>query len=179
MQTYTYTLNNGRHLLVREAEAEDAQALIEYVETISAETDFLAFGPGEFVISIEEEENILRRYRDAEDHLYILGIVDGVIAASLNFAAGRRPRIRHSGEFSMSVRKDCWGLGIGSHLLDIFIRWARSTTTIRKINLRVLTDNQRAIALYKRKGFAIEGTISREVIVGGNYLDSYWMGLKL
>ena len=45
-----------------------------------------------------------------------------------------------------------------------------------KINLRVRTDHERAIALYKKKGFAIEGTITRAVRIRGEYFDQYWMG---
>jgi RimJ/RimL family protein N-acetyltransferase len=40
----------------------------------------------------------------------------------------------------------------------------------------VRTDHDRAIALYKSKGFAIEGTITRAVRIKGEYFDQYWMG---
>ena len=79
----------------------------------------------------------------------------------------------------MSVRKQYWGLGIGSLMLDALIAWARDTQIIKKINLRVRTDNQRAIALYERKGFVFEGTIRREIFLDGKFFDHHWMGLEL
>jgi RimJ/RimL family protein N-acetyltransferase len=79
----------------------------------------------------------------------------------------------------MSVRKQVWGLGIGSLMLDTLIDWARHTQIVKKINLRARTDNQRAIELYKRKGFVIEGTIRREIFLNGKYFDHHWMGLEL
>ncbi len=82
-----------------------------------------------------------------------MGLVDGAIVSTLSFSAGSRPRLRHSGEFGMSVRKAYWGLGTGSLMLDTLLDWARGTGIVTKINLRVRTDNQRAIALYRRKGF--------------------------
>jgi RimJ/RimL family protein N-acetyltransferase len=45
--------------------------------------------------------------------------------------------------------------------------------------LRVRTDNQRAILLYERKGFAKEGTIRKEILLDGKYFDHHWMGLEL
>lgn len=45
--------------------------------------------------------------------------------------------------------------------------------------LRVRTDNQRAIGLYKHKGFMIEGTIRREIFIDGEYFDHHWTGLEL
>ena len=64
-------------------------------------------------------------------------------------------------------------------MLDTLIDWARDTEIVKKINLRVRTDNQRAIALYERKGFIREGTIRKEVFLDSHYLDHHWMGLEL
>jgi RimJ/RimL family protein N-acetyltransferase len=64
-------------------------------------------------------------------------------------------------------------------MVDALVDWARATGFVTKINLRVRTDNPRAIALYKRKGFVIEGTISREMFLDGKYYSHHWMGLEL
>ena len=179
MEQRKYHLNNGNVLLVREAAAEDARAVLEYVEAVSGESDFLSFGPGEFELTEAEEANYLRTCRDSENQVYILGLIEGEIVASLVFSAGRRPRVRHSGEFGMSVRKRYWGLGIDSFMLDALIDWARATQVVKKINLRVRTDNERALALYEREGFVIEGTIRKQVFLDGTYFDHHWMGLEL
>lgn len=179
MEPRTYELKNGRLLLIREVWVEDARALLDYVERISGESDFLSFGPGEFELTEPEEEEFIRKCLASDNQLYILGSIDDTIVATLHFSAGRRPRVRHSGEFGMSVRKQYWGLGIGSLMLDTLIEWARDTQVVKKINLRVRTDNQRAILLYEGKGFVKEGTIRKEILLDGNYFDHHWMGLEL
>lgn len=179
MEPRKRNLKDGRVLLIREALVEDARPLLNYIEEISGESDFLSFGLGEFELTEAEEETFLRKCLDSENQLYILGLIDNMIVSTLGFSAGRRPRLRHSGEFGMAVRKQYWGLGIGSLMLDALIDWARASRIVKKINLRVRTDNQRAIRLYKRKGFVIEGTISREIFLGGKYFDHHWMGLEL
>lgn len=179
MQPRTHHLKNGLVLEIREATPEDAHALLEYVEDISGESDFLSFGPGEFELTEAEEAEFLGRYRDADNQLYLVGLIDDELVSALTFSGGRRPRLRHSGEFGMSVRKQVWGLGIGSLMLDALIAWARETRIVEKINLRVRTDNRRAISLYQRKGFVIEGTIRKEVFLNGQYFDYHWMGLEL
>jgi RimJ/RimL family protein N-acetyltransferase len=115
----------------------------------------------------------------ADNQLYIFGLIADRIVSTLTFVAGHRPRVRHSGEFGMSVRQSYWGLGIGSLMLDTLVDWARATRIVTKIDLRVRTDNERAIKLYKRKGFVIEGTIRRAIRLGGEYFDHYCMGLEL
>jgi RimJ/RimL family protein N-acetyltransferase len=139
----------------------------------------LTFGPGEFEISLAQEQVTLRQYREASNRLYLVGMLGDQIVSTLSFAAGQRPRVRHAGEFGLSVRKAYWGLGIGTRMLEALLSWARGTQTITKVNLRVRTDNLRAIALYLRKGFAIEGTICKAIRIGGTYYDHHWMGLDL
>jgi RimJ/RimL family protein N-acetyltransferase len=179
MEPKTYELKDGRVLHIREGDPDDARTLLAYVQAICGESDFLTFGPGEFELGEAEEAEVLRKYRAADNQLYLLGFIDGTLVTALTFVAGRRPRTRHSGELGMSVRKRYWGLGIGSSMLDTLLAWARETQFVKKVNLRVRTDNQRAILLYEGKGFVREGTLRKEICLDGAYYDLYWMGLVL
>jgi RimJ/RimL family protein N-acetyltransferase len=179
MKPGTHELDDGRILLIRQAAVEDARAVLDYVQDISGESDFLSFGPGEFELTEAQEEAFIRGCLASDNQVYLLGLVEDRIVAALTFSGGRRPRVRHSGEFSMSVRKPYWGLGIGSLMLDALIAWARDTQIVKKINLRLRTDHQRAIRLYERKGFVKEGTIRNEICLDGTYFDHHWMGLVL
>jgi RimJ/RimL family protein N-acetyltransferase len=174
-----HTLKTGETLVIREATALDAAAVIDYVHAISGESDFLSFGPGEFGIPVDQEAKILQRFHEVDNQLYLLGLLDDQIVSALSFSGGHRPRTRHTGEFGLSVRRAYWGLGIGSRMLDALLAWARETRILRKINLRVRTDNPRAIALYKRKGFVLEGTISRAILIDGIDYDHHCMGLEI
>ena len=179
MTEQEFTLRDDSRLVIREGDPCDAAAILAYLEEISGQSDFLTFGPGEFDLTEEEEQEFLRVAREAENQLYLVGIVNGSIVSTLSFAAGRRPRVRHVGEFGISVHQAWWSLGFGSRMLDTLIDWARCSDVIAKINLRVRTDNRRAIQLYERKGFAREGVIRKACYVNGDYRDDYWMGLEL
>lgn len=172
-------LTDGRELLIRQADTEDAPALLKFLDCMSGETDFVSFGPGEFGLSLEEEVEFIGHCRSMDNMLMVLAVIDGQIVGSLNFSGGKRPRTRHTGELGMSVRKSFWSLGIGSKLMDALIAWARESSVVTKLNLRVRTDNDRAISLYLRKGFIVEGTIRRDFHVNGKYFDHYWMGLEV
>ena len=174
-----HRLPGGVPLLIREAQPQDAVALLDYIEAVSAESEFLTFAPGEFTLGVAAEADVLRQYAEADNQLYLLGLVEDAIAAVAILSASTRTRIRHSGELAMSVRRRFWGQGIGSLMLDTLIDWARATHIITKINLRVRADNQRAIRLYERKGFALEGTLRKELRVGERYFDNHCLGLEL
>ena len=79
----------------------------------------------------------------------------------------------------MSVHKDYWGQGIGILLLDSLLKWANDNSAVTKIHLSVRTDNHRAIDLYQRKGFVVEGTIRNDFFLDGTYYDHHLMGLDL
>ena len=97
MEPRKHELKNGRVLLIRQVAVEDARALLDYVEHISGESDFLSFGPGEFELTESEEEEFIRQCLASDNQLYILGLIDDTIVATLNFSGGCRPRVRDSG----------------------------------------------------------------------------------
>ncbi len=85
----------------------------------------------------------------------------------------------HCGGIGMSVRQDHWREGVGSALIDELVRRCYLGRIVKKINLRVRTDNERAIHLYRKKGFKVEGTITMDTCVDGCYYDHHLMGLQL
>jgi len=179
MDQATHILRNGLELVIREATAEDARSVLDYVQQVCGESDFLSFGPGEFELSEQKEKEFLENSRETNNQLYMLGLINGTIISTLSFSGGQRNRIKHCGELGMTVQKQYWGIGIGKLMLDALIAWAKDTNIIKKINLRVRTDNKRAILLYERKGFVKEGTIRKEIFIDGKFYGHHWMSLEL
>jgi RimJ/RimL family protein N-acetyltransferase len=70
---------------------------------------------------------------------------------------GRNNRVKHVVHIGISVLKSHWGIGIGAKLFSIMEAWAKSDGIVR-LELTVMTHNERGIALYKKMGFEIEGT---------------------
>lgn len=170
---------NGDTIVIREAIKSDAVQLLEYISSIGGESDFLTFGPGEFGMSIEQEENFLDNASKQKNAIYLIAETGGKIVGSLNFSGGKRLRIAHTGEFGVSVLKEYWGNRIGTELIKYLINWCKQTGIIRKVNLRVRTDNVSAIRIYKKLGFTEEGVITREFLINGKFYDSMSMGLYI
>ncbi len=166
-------------VIIREAEAGDAPALLAYIDEIAGETEYLGFGRGEFDMTEEEEFKFLEEKREAPNSLFLLALIGEEIVGELGYSGGHRKRTRHTGELGITVRKRCWGMGIGSMLLDNLMVWARGTEIVTKLDLLVRTDNERAIQLYERKGFEREGRIRRAIRIDGRYHDALCMGLIL
>ena len=172
----TFTLKNGASLVIREAEPTDAKKLLDFINRVAGETDYLGFGAGEFELTEAEEAEFLESCQAADNQIYLVALIEDELVGTLHFAGGGRPRVRHVGEFGMSVFKAYWGQGVGSLLLDTLLTWARQTGVVTKVNLRVRSDNRRAVALYERKGFIVEGRLTKEMFVDGRYYDLLAMG---
>lgn len=168
---------NNEKVIIRKADKQDAKKLVEYLNIIGGESDYLTFGAGEFGKSVEQEESYIENVLKEENAVSLIAEFNGKIVGNLNFSGGPRQRTAHVGEFGVSVLKEYWGNRIGEELIKYLIDWSKTSLIIRKINLRVRTDNTRGIKLYKRLGFLEEGIIKRDFLINGEFYDSLVMGL--
>lgn len=172
-----HKLKNDKTVVIRRSKPEDAEKIIELVNKVAGETDYLTFGQGGFCISVEEEKKIIKNSLEINNQLFVVAEIDGKIVGNLTFIGGKRERIAHVGEFGVGLLKEYWGWGIGKALIDYLIQWAKETGVVRKINLRVREDNTRAINLYENMGFEKEGILKRDMYVKGKFYDSICMGM--
>jgi ribosomal protein S18 acetylase RimI-like enzyme len=86
---------------------------------------------------------------------------------------------RHVAQISgLAVDPELQGRGVGRALLAAAADEARSRGA-RKLTLRVLGENAPARALYRAFGFAEEGVLREEFLLGGRYVDDVLMALSL
>ncbi len=149
----TRYLENGSELVLRNAEAEDAEALLRVFDRTHEETDYLLTYPEERSITPEEEEQYLRRNEESDRDIEILAFLEGKLVgmAGIN-AAGSRIKTRHRATFGISILKEYWGMGIGRCLTEACIACAKKAG-YAQIELDVVAENERAIALYTSFGF--------------------------
>ncbi|WP_432662066.1 GNAT family protein [Wukongibacter baidiensis] len=174
-----YRLKNGIFVTLREGKGEDARRVIEYIQRVAGESDNLSFGKGEFNTTVEEEAAFIESCKTLANGLFLIAEHRGKVIGCLTFSGGNRPRVEHYGEFGVSVLKRYWGLGLGGIMIRYLIEWARESGIIKKINLKVKSENIRAVNLYENLGFIMEGTISRFFYHKGRFHDVYVMGLEI
>jgi len=172
-----YKFKNLEEYEIREVEVRDAGKMIEYLNKISVESDNLTFGEGEMIITLESEIEFIEKSLKSDNQYFVLAEYNNEIIGNLSFSSGIKPRIKHQGEFGVSVLKKHWGNGVAYALISGLIKWVREGKIITKINLQVKSDNENGIKLYKRMGFEKEGLIKRGFLIDGKYYDLYHMGL--
>jgi len=170
------TLPDGRLVRIRRSVPDDAAPVLAYLHQVGGETPNLSFGAEGPGITESEEREYLARVAGSDNSLSIVALVDGHIVGALTFDGGRRPRLRHVGEFGISVAQAYAGLGIGRAMIEYLLAWADASGVVRKINLKVRVDNAGAIRLYQRMGWVLEGRTTRDTLIDGEFNDCLLMG---
>ncbi len=85
---------------------------------------------------------------------------------------GRR---RHVATLGMGVHDDFVGQGIGSILMKAALDVADNWLGLRRVELTVFFDNDKAIRLYERFGFVVEGRFRDYAFRDGGYVDALAM----
>ena len=100
--------------------------------------------------------------------------------AGLLFVLGEiRRRLRHSISPMVAVRQAYAGQGIATRLFDGDGGVGAGHADIHRIYLHVQADNHRAVALYHRLGYHVEGFHRHAVRLDGQWVDDYTMAKLL
>ena len=164
---------------IRKATALDAENILEYCRIVGGESDGLTFGAEGVSITVEREKEYLESILHSDKQLYLVAADGNEIVGTAVFSCYAKPRLAHRGEISISVKKSMWGNHIGTRLMEEILSFARNTAKAEIISLEVRSDNERAIALYKKLGFEKIGTFDGFMKINGQYISCDMMRLSL
>ena len=162
-------------IIIREATAEDAKALIEYTKIIGGESDNLTYGSEGMPITLEQEKAFLDSVKEKEHSVFYCAWQGSVLVGTANLS-GMPRRMSHRAELGISVLKSYWNNGIGS--MQKIIDYAKQND-IEIINLEVRSDNMSAIHLYEKYGYKKTGMIPAFFKIDKEYVDFDIMSLDL
>jgi putative acetyltransferase len=171
------TAKNGKRLKFRPEQSGDTEMLWKMFSTLSKESVSNLLPP--FTRERVESWTNNINYNEV---LAIVAIIEEkseqriIGDASLKFNS--EEAVKHKAELGIAVHDDYQNIGIGTALLQHLINIAKMKN-LSKVWLQVSTDNDRAIYLYKKVGFKIEGKLCKESYVNSKYRNEYRMALFL
>ena len=153
----TIKLKDSRTCVIRNGTEQDAEAVLSNFIKTHGETDFLTTYPEETSITLEQERAYLTKRTESDREVELVAEVDGVIAGTAGVDLMRSAeKTRHRAKFGISIERAWWGLGIGRALTEACIECAKAAGYLQ-MELDVVADNTRALALYRSIGFVEYG----------------------
>lgn len=167
---------DGRIVMIRPAKSSDAAEIARRMARVVKEGIYLEEEPDTLTTGQEKKDEI-RKIR-ANGGMYAVAEVGGAIAGVALLRRGPLDMNRHVAKFRMWLIPGYRGLGLGRKLMEYTIDWARAHR-VEKISLDVFSNNDRAIRLYKKYGFRVEGRLKGQYVLKGRHVDEIIMGLFL
>jgi RimJ/RimL family protein N-acetyltransferase len=136
---------------VRPARLGDAEAAALAYQQVAEEREFIGSEPP--IDPAVAAEQVRDWVRSNSDQLWILEN-EGRLLGQLSLHRNDRPQGVAS--LGMLVVPGARGQGGGRMLLDAALQWAR-TSDVYRLELEVFVENARAIGMYAKAGFDVEG----------------------
>ena len=157
-------------LAIRRAEASDFEAFRQTFEEESAYS-------GTLQLPFPSAEAWKKRLEgNGPDDYVLIAHLDGKVAGNAGMHAPQgSPRRAHARHIGITVRSELQGKGVGHALMGALVDLADNWLNVIRLELSVFTDNERAIALYRKHGFEVEGTHKAYALRAGKWADVYSM----
>jgi L-phenylalanine/L-methionine N-acetyltransferase len=157
-------------ITIRRAEPGDFEALTRQFEDPSAYS-------GTLQLPYPSRELWRQRLAEPVDGEFVLLACVGeelVGNAGLHHPS-KQLRRSHAMGVGMAVPSQWQGKGVGTALLGALVDIADNWLNVFRLELTVYVENERAIALYRKFGFEIEGTHKAYALRDGRYVDAHFM----
>lgn len=171
-------LLNGDVLSLRNAIIADAETVVNFFKLAADESDNLSFSSDEYFVTPYEEKIIISNINKNNKTIMLLGFIDDILCCIAELNSSAEIRFSHNVEYSITVLKDFWGMGIGNATTKEIIKFAKEKN-VKNIVLSVRQENSAAINLYKKYGFLTVGIKKDFICINGKYDDEISMQLQL
>lgn len=172
---HTAQLPEGE-LVIRYPVLSDAPVMCEYINTLSREQTFIRFQGEE--ISIEQETaflNGLLRKINQQQAIMLLAFLNEKLVAISGIELKDKTE-GHEGVFGISLAAEARGKGWGSLIMKLILDLATAELPdLKLITLDVFENNEAAIKLYQKLGFAEYGKLPGGIKYKGEYIDKILM----
>lgn len=174
---YVFTAKDGREVTLRPPKWDDLDDMLDFINSLVEEDAMILVNKKK---TREQEidwlaENLKKLEKG--QHIFIVAEVDGKMVASceINPMFGK---MSHLGALGISVKDGYRGIGIGMDLIKEAEKHAIHMR-LKSVKLEVFENNESAIALYKKMGYKITGSVPEAILYQGEYIDSLIMTKKL
>lgn len=159
---------------IRAIQESDSEQFLRLGKLLDQETQFMMLEPGERTLTIEEQRQRIKNVLSQDNQMIFVVEDEHRLVGFLGAYGGSFRRNRHSAYIVIGILQEYVGQGIGKQLFEALEAWALDHQ-LHRLELTVMSHNERGIHLYQKMGYKIEGTKHDSLWVNGRYVDEYYM----
>lgn len=163
---------------IRAIRESDSEQFLFLGKLLDQETQFMMLEPGERTMTIEEQSQRIKSVLSRNNQMIFVAEHEDRLVGFLGAYGGSFRRNHHCAYIVIGILQDYAGQGIGKRLFEALEEWAIDHK-LHRLELTVMSHNERAIHLYQKIGYKIEGTKQDSLWVDGRYVDEYYMAKTL
>ncbi|GAU77171.1 GNAT family N-acetyltransferase [Fusibacter sp. 3D3] len=158
-------------LMIRHVEIKDAADIVAIRKQVTVAQNTLGL-PYQ---SVKRSEQFLETAL-ADPTCYILvAEEDEKIVGICSIKVFDNPKMNHAATLGIMVHEAYHGKGIGNAMMTEILKLSDEWLMLKRVELGVLSDNEKAIKLYEKHGFEKEGTKKYAIKKNGIYADEVIM----
>jgi len=161
-------------ITIREIQPADAEQFLALRLRLDEETKFMLLEPGERTTTLPQQEEHIRAVLVQENQTILVAEAGSLLVGYIAGFGGSHRRNRHKADVVIGILLPYTGQGLGQHLFSALEEWARAVG-LHKLELTVMINNKRAIHLYQKMGFVVEGKSVDSLLVDNRFVDEYDM----
>jgi RimJ/RimL family protein N-acetyltransferase len=165
--------------IIRPAVPDDAAEFLRHRRLIAQEpNNGIVQGPDDpLPTEAEMRERFAQAARSANSvTMLALDSAQHVIGLA-GLHGGNRQANRHTATIGIAISPEWRGQGVGTALMQALIDYARAGGVLKRLELDVISTNERAIHVYRKLGFVDEGFHPRRLFKDGSFHDNLSMAL--
>lgn len=162
---------HGEKILLRPINYTDTQNIVSWRNSKSVRNNFIFRDKFTEEIHMNWMKN---KVETGEVIQYIIEDTNGKAVGSVYYRD--IDNVNECAEYGIFIGDDsARGKGYGTEVTKLFVEFAFSNLQLHRVYLRVLSNNNTAIASYKKAGFRIDGYVQDMVKVDGIFTDVIFM----
>ena len=161
-------------MIIRAIRESDGEQFLLLGKLLDEETQFMMLEPGERILTVEEQMQKIKSVLSRDNQIIFVAEHENQLVGYLGAFGGDYRRNRHCAHIVTGIRQSFAGQGIGNRLFAALEKWALDHK-LHRLELTVMSHNERAVRLYQKMGYKTEGIKQDSLWVNGKYVDEYYM----
>lgn len=170
-------LKNGKLVVIRQAEINDAEQLLQCIKIYIPQSDFIPKLEQEIKLTLQQEKDWINSFLINDNSLLLVAEYENQIIGNIDLTGSQRKIMEHTAVIGMGMFKDWRNSGLGTELLFATIDWAKQNQILELIWLQVYTENKLGLHLYRKMGFEENGIIKNYFKRDNQYFDNLTMSM--